>query len=107
MIDKQYIVGQQYPLEELDNIAIWWQTHKEYDVNEYADHIEIALRDEKYVAADKIRDLKAELAKIKEDIEQETFGLVRDDFDEKKARAAEIVNDLRILEGKEPREVKE
>lgn len=51
-------------------------------------------------------ELKAELAKIKEDIEQETFGLVREDFAEKKARAAEIVNELRVLEGKEPREVK-
>lgn len=51
-------------------------------------------------------ELKAELAKIKEDIEQETFGLVRDDFAEKKARAAEIVNELRVLEGKEPREIK-
>lgn len=51
-------------------------------------------------------ELKAELEKIKEDIEQETFGLVRDDFAEKKARAAEIVNELRVLEGKEPREIK-
>ncbi len=50
--------------------------------------------------------LKAELSKIKEDIEQEAFGLVRDDFAVKKARAAEIVNELRVLEGKEPREVK-
>lgn len=49
--------------------------------------------------------LKSELAKIKEDIEQETFGLVRDDYAEKKARAAEIINELRVLEGKEPREV--
>lgn len=53
------------------------------------------------------RVLKAELAKIKEDIEQEAFGLVRDDFAKKKARAAEIVNELRVLEGKEPREVRE
>ena len=51
-------------------------------------------------------ELKSELAKIKEDIEQETFGLVRDDYDEKKQRAAEIINELRVLEGKEPREVK-
>ena len=49
--------------------------------------------------------LKAELAKIKEDIEQEAFGLVRGDYAEKKARAAEIVNELRVLEGKEPREI--
>ena len=51
-------------------------------------------------------ELKAELAKIKEDIEQEIFGLVRDDFAEKKGRAAEIINELRVLEGKEPREIK-
>lgn len=49
--------------------------------------------------------LKEELAKIKEDIEQETFGLVRSDYAEKKARACEIVNELRVLEGKEPREI--
>lgn len=53
-----------------------------------------------------IQALKAELSKIKEDIEQEAFGLVRDDFAAKKARAAEIVNELRVLEGKEPRVVK-
>lgn len=51
-------------------------------------------------------DLKAELVKIKEDIEQEIFGLVRDDYAEKKARAAEIINELRVLEGKEARAVK-
>lgn len=53
----------------------------------------------------KICNLKTELAKIKEDIEQEQFGLVREDYAEKKARAAEIINELRVLEGKEPREV--
>ncbi len=65
---------------------------------------------EEQVAAEQKRDaqineLKTELAKIKEDIEQETFGLVREDYAEKKNRAAEIINELRILEGKEPREV--
>jgi len=35
------------------------------------------------------------------------FGLVRDDYAEKKARAAEIINELRVLEGKEPREIME
>lgn len=50
--------------------------------------------------------LKDELSKIKEDVEQEAFGLVRDDYEPKKARAAEIINELRILEGKEPRATK-
>lgn len=53
----------------------------------------------------KMFELKTELETIKEDIEQEIFGLVRDDYAEKKARAAEIINELRVLEGKEPREV--
>lgn len=60
---------------------------------------------EEEIKQNRIYDFKAELAKIKEDIEQEVFGLVRDDFAEKKARAAEIINELRVLEGKVPREV--
>lgn len=50
-------------------------------------------------------ELKAELVKVMEDIGQEQLGLVRDDYTEKKTRAAEIINELRVLEGKEPREV--
>ena len=34
----------QYPKSELDNIAQWWQTHQEYDVNEYEDYVEVVLR---------------------------------------------------------------
>ena len=56
--------------------------------------------------AEQIVTLKGELAKIKEDIEQESFGLVRDDYSEKKARAAEIINELRVLEGKRMRKIK-
>lgn len=55
----------------------------------------------------RIAELKAELVKVKEDIEQVEYGLVRDDYEEKKARAAEIINELRVLEGKEPREIRE
>lgn len=57
--------------------------------------------------ADKKRhaELKAELEKVMEDIGQEQLGIVRDDYSEKKARAAVIINELRVLEGKAPREV--
>lgn len=48
-------------------------------------------------------ELKTELEKVLEDVEQEALGIVRDDYAEKKARAAEIINELRALEGKEPR----
>ena len=60
---------------------------------------------EEEIKQQQIRELKDELAKIKEDIEQETFGIIRSDYAEKKARAAEIINELRVLEGKELREV--
>lgn len=66
---------------------------------------EMPLPSEEELKSVKIGALKAELAKIKEDIEQEQFGLLREDYAEKKARAAEIINELRVLEGKEPREV--
>ena len=50
-------------------------------------------------------ELKTELAKVMEDIEQEQLGIVRDDYAEKKQRAAQIINELRILEGKTPRSI--
>lgn len=55
----------------------------------------------------KIAELKLELVPIKEDVEQvELFGMVRDDYEEKKQRCAEIVNEIRTLMGKEPRKIK-
>lgn len=102
----QYVTGKRYPFSERDNIIEWWQTNKQYDINEYVDYIEIVKRDDGHIKFDRMEALKAELAKIKEYIEQEFFGLVRDDFAEKQARAADIINELRVLEGKEPREVK-
>lgn len=86
-----------------------------YDVEGNVTGMEIVVtgRDVKWISTDeeelkkqRYTQLKTELAKIKEDIEQETFGLVRNDYTEKKARAAEIINELRVLEGKEPRAIK-
>lgn len=54
----------------------------------------------------RISELKAELEKVMEDIQQEQLGFVRNDYAEKKVRAAEIINELRVLEGKEPRKIK-
>ncbi len=65
------------------------------------------LTDEDEINKQRHSALKAELLGIKEDIEQESFGIVRGDYSAKKARAAEIINELRILEGKEPRAVLE
>lgn len=102
----QYETGKRYPLSERDKITKWWQANKQYDINEYTDYIEVVKRVNELIKADTVEALKIELAKIKEDIEQEAFGLVRDDFTKNKARAAAIINELRVLEGKEPREIK-
>ena len=153
----EYEINKHYPFSELDAINEWWETHHEYNINEYReerhylinpitdtvtrideetgeemaekvvvgeerveqlpvdengnpraynDYVEIVLRDEVLIKEDKIRDRKIELEEIKKDIEQENFGIIREDFAKKKARAAEIINELRVLEGKEPREIK-
>lgn len=73
------------------------------DVQVYVPYTEAELQ--KIADSKRYADLKAELAKIKEDIEQEQFGIIRDDYDQKKARAALIINELRVIEGKEPREI--
>lgn len=74
------------------------------DIQVYVPYTEQELKER--IDRKRSAELKAELAKIKEDIEQENFGLVRDDYEQKKARAAEIINELRVLEGKEPREIR-
>lgn len=48
-----------------------------------------------------IHELKAEIAKDKEDVEQvELFGMERQDYDRKKARCVEIILRLRELEAR-------
>lgn len=94
-----------YPIADYNAICMWWQTHRQYDINQHADYIEIVERDPELVKQDRIFTLKEELEKIKEDIEQENFGIIRDDYAIKRSRAAEIVNELRVLEGKEKRSI--
>lgn len=78
-----------------------WDEYEEIQV--YVPYTEEELK----ARADRKRyaELKAELVKVMEDIGQEPIGIVRDDYAEKKVRAAEIINELRVLEGKQPREV--
>ena len=73
--------------------------------DEYKNVLVYKLYTEEELNRKRIIMLKRELTKVKEDIEQEVFGLVRDDYEEKKERAAEIINELRELEGKKPRVV--
>lgn len=48
----EYITGIQYPKTELENIAEWWQNHREYDVNVEKDYIEIVRRDDELIIED-------------------------------------------------------
>ncbi len=107
--DKFYRVLAVYPsggkdVEEIVEIPAK-EAYDDYeDIQVYIPFTEQELKER----ADRKRsaELKAELVKVKEDVEQVEFGLVRDDFAEKKARAAEIINELRVIEGKEPREIR-
>lgn len=40
----EYRTGTVYKRDELESISEWWNEHKEYDINEYEDYVEIALR---------------------------------------------------------------
>ncbi len=56
----------------------------------------------------KIRNLKRELEKCKEDVEQvELFGMERTDYDTKKTRCVEIILELRELEKEYKERVKD
>lgn len=103
---KFNLLGIEMPFEEFDFLMREQSKGKELKVVDGKVVAEYHVPTEYELKRQRIFELKVELSTIKEDIEQETFGLVRADFVEKKARAAEIINELRILEGKEPREVK-
>lgn len=102
---KYSLLGIEMPFEEFDRLLCEQSKGKELKVVEDKVVAEYHKPMAEEIKEQNIIELKAELAKIKEDIEQEVFGLVREDFAEKKARAAEIINGLRVLEGKEPREI--
>lgn len=54
---------------------------------------------EKYQIYVRIQDLKLQIAKYKEDVEQvELFGMQRADYEEKKALCVQIIEELRVLE---------
>ncbi len=103
---KFSLLGIEMPFDEFDYLMCEQSQGKELKVKDGKVVAEYHVPTEEELNEQRRYELKAELEKIKEDIEQENFGLIRDDFAEKKARAAEIINELRVLEGKQPREVK-
>lgn len=47
-----YKTGIHYTKDQLESIRKWWQTHRQYDINEYDDYIEIVERDKDLVKQD-------------------------------------------------------
>lgn len=48
----EYQENIKYPIEELENISKWWQSHRGYDINEYSDYIEIVKRKDEQIISD-------------------------------------------------------
>lgn len=104
MQEKKYeLLGIEMSFDEFDKLLCEQANGKELKVVDGKVIAEIHIPTEEELREFHYQELKAELENIKEDIEQETFGLVRDDYEDKKMRAAEIINELRVMEGKEPR----
>ena len=55
----------------------------------------------------KIAELKAELEELTKDFAQVNAGLVIDNIEEKKVEFQTKLNEIRVLQGKEPRSIKE
>lgn len=104
--EKITLLGVEMTLEEFDFLMREQSKGKELKVLDGKVVAEYHTPTQEELNEQRRTELKCELSKIKEDFEQEFFGLVRDDYDIKKARAAEIINELRVLEGKEPRKIK-
>ena len=58
---NNYQEGILYPKSELESISAWWQEHREYDINEYEDHVEIVKRDPLLDIPYHIQELKQKL----------------------------------------------
>lgn len=48
----EYKINTKYPKTELENIAKWWQVHRDHDVNEYEDYVEIVKRSDEQIIED-------------------------------------------------------
>lgn len=60
---KEYSCGIKYNKEEIENISKWGELHKEYDINEYEDYIEISEKNISDIIPYKILQLKENLSK--------------------------------------------
>lgn len=47
-----YNLNTKYPKTELESISKWWQVHRDYDINEYEDYVEIVKRLDEQIIED-------------------------------------------------------
>lgn len=109
---SHYEVVKEYPNGGKDVKEVWdeepikaqeaWDECEEIKI--FVPYSEAELQ--KIADAKKHQKLKNELVNVMEDVAQEQLGIVRDDYAKKRKRAAEIINELRLLEGKTARTIK-
>ena len=106
-LDNGYVEISDKDYEKLVNHELCWENGVLVPYTKTVEDLaeeKIAQAKEKF---EQIAILKNELQKVMEDVEQEQLGIVRDDYAAKRSRAAEIINELRVLEGKTPRQIVE
>ena len=64
-----------------------------------------AVADNKVKTASQIEEKKARLEELTKDLAQVQAGLVIDNIEEKKAEFRTLLNEIRVLQGKEPRDI--
>lgn len=58
----EYEINKKYPKSELDSISKWWETHRQYDINEEDDGIIITDRNSSLYKVERIEELKKYLS---------------------------------------------
>lgn len=66
-----------------------------------------AVADNKVKTASQIEEKKVRLEELRKDIVQSVSGLIIEDIEQRKAEYRTLLNEVRILLGKEPRKIKE
>ena len=61
MESNTYKENVHYPKSEFANICKWRQDHKDYNIDEYSDHLEISKRASTLIASGRIKELKQKL----------------------------------------------
>lgn len=97
----------EFSKEELDEICIHQANGEVPKCNEYRGlYFEKYIPTQEEINEQRKSEIKAELSKLSEDIIQSQVGEIVPNIEERKTRFIALHNELRVLEGKETREIK-